>query len=486
MKTSHLPKFIAALACTLIATTAFAQTQPLTSEQLAKRTIQRRAVEAAIWGQPIVMFDAMRQAYFRDAKAKYNDVIWWPRGADWKSQNLTPNSVARYIFFNGNTAVDGPIVFELPAGDSKGRAFFVGTISDAWWEPLVDIGNFTGADKGKGGKYLILPADYKGKVPPGYIPVRTKTRNFMMAVRSLLAGYTPENVALGDGQVKRIKVYPLSKATNPAPTRFIDMTGVTYEALPRYDETFYTSLARMLDEEPVQERDKLMMGMLLPLGLEKGKAFKPDEAMNAQLKAGVEEAHAYLMEGLVRTSQKYWPDRKWVVPMPAIAAPVPPTAPHWAPQFKWQAASYFDMDSRGIALASFFCPPAKLITALYYLASFEDAGGQPLNGSNTYRLHVPADVPVAQQWSVTVYNKETSALFRESTRVALGSKDPSVKKNADGSIDIYIGPKAPAGQESNWIHTPAGQGWWPWFRFFGPEQALWDKAWKLPDIELVK
>jgi hypothetical protein len=450
------------------------------------KQIQRRAVEAAIWGQPIVMFDAMRQAYFRDAKAKYNDIIWWSRGADWRSQNLTPNTVARYIFFHGNTAVDGPVVFELPGEDPDSGAYFIGTISDAWWEPLVDLGNFTGADQGKGGKFLILPADYKEPVPPGYIPVRSSTTNYFMGVRSILGSPSEENVRIGDGLVSQIKVYPLSRAADPAPTRFIDMTGVMFESLPSYDETFYTSLARILDEEPVQERDKLMMGMLLSLGIEKGKAFKPDDSMNAQLKAGVEEAHAYLIEGLVRTSHKYWPDRKWVVPMPAIAAPVPPTAPHWAPQFKWQTASYFDMDSRAIALASFFCPPVKLSTPLYYLAAFEDAGGELLNGSNTYRLRVPPDVPARPQWSVTVYSNETAALFRESTRVALGSKDPSLKKNADGSVDIYFGPKAPAGQESNWLYTPTGKGWWPWFRFFGPEQALWDKVWKLPDIEAVK
>jgi hypothetical protein len=124
-------------------------TGPLSSQDLAKRTIQRRAVEAAIWGQPIVMFDAMRQAYFRDAKAKYNDIIWWPKGADWRSQDLTPNTVARYIFFNGNTAVDGPVVFELPGADPDGRAFFIGTINDAWWEPLVDLGSLTGPTKAR-------------------------------------------------------------------------------------------------------------------------------------------------------------------------------------------------------------------------------------------------------------------------------------------------------------------------------------------------
>jgi hypothetical protein len=241
----------------------------------------------------------------------------------------------------------------------------------------------------------------------------------------------------------------------------------------------------MLNEEPVHERDKVMMGMLLSLGIEKGKDFKPDAAMTAQLRAGLQEAKAFLIEGLVRTSQQYWPDRKWVFPMPPISAPVPPTKPHWAPQFLWEAENYFDSDARGILFASLFCLPVKMGTGAYYLGAFVDAASEPLRGENTSRLRVPAGVPVRQFWSVTVYTKETAALFRDSSRVAIGSTDPTVKKSADGSVDIYIGPKAPAGQESNWIYTPAGQGWWPWFRFFGPEPAVFDKTWKLPDLERV-
>ena len=61
-----------------------------------------------------------------------------------------------------------------------------------------------------------------------------------------------------------------------------------------------------------------------------------------------------------------------------------------------------------------------------------------------------------------------------------------MRKNADGSVDLYIGPKAPAGQESNWLYTPPGKAWFPWFRFYGPEKAFFDKAWKLPDIERVE
>jgi hypothetical protein len=146
----------------------------LSSEELAKRTIHHRAVDAAIWGQPIVSFDAMRQAYFRDAKANYNDVIWWPKGAGWKNQSLTVNTSVRYLYFFFNTRNDGPVVLELP-GAIEGAGFF-GTITDAWFVPLVDIGS-QGEDNGKGGKYLVLPPDYKGEVPSGYIPVRPRTYN---------------------------------------------------------------------------------------------------------------------------------------------------------------------------------------------------------------------------------------------------------------------------------------------------------------------
>jgi hypothetical protein len=75
--------------------------------------IERRAVDAVIWGMPIVSLDAMRQAYFRDGKAKYGDIIWWPKGNDWKNQSLTPNTSLRYlyIFLNTGIQMDGRQLF---------------------------------------------------------------------------------------------------------------------------------------------------------------------------------------------------------------------------------------------------------------------------------------------------------------------------------------------------------------------------------------
>ena len=376
--------------------------------------------------------------------------IW---ALDWRA-NL-PNAI-RYIFFFGNLDHDGPVVFELPGGVPG--AGFLGTFSDAWWEPLSDLG-VAGPDEGKGGKYLVLPADYDGEVPSGYIPVRSRTSNYFMGLRSILEAQTAENVQAGNALVEQIRVYPLSEAASPPQQRLIDMTGVMFEALPRYDATFYTTLASILNEEPVQERDKVMMGMLLALGIKKGEEFQPSDELTGALDAAAKEANAWFVDGLVRTSQTYWPDRRWVFPMPAIAAPERPETPHWAPQFKWEVDDYFDADSRAIALASFFCPPVELGLRLYYLGAFDDADGQPLNGDHTYRLHVPADVPVQQFWSITVYSKETAALFRESTHVALGSVSPGLQRTTTAPSTSTSAPKRPPGtNRTGSRHRPAAAG----------------------------
>ena len=458
----------AAFLCAVAMPNVVAQT--MSPQELQNRLVARRAVDAVIWGVPVVSLDMMRQAYFRDAKAKYNDIIWWPRGATWKNQSLATNSIVRYLFVFSNTKNDGPVVLELPP--AVGGAGFYGTIMDAWQVPLTDIGV-----GGKGGKYLLLPPGFKGNVPSGYIPLRLKTYNSYALIRSILASDSEEDVRKGDALVKRVKVYPLSKSSGSTPQRFIDMTDVLYEPAVPYDATFYSSLARMIDEEPAQQKDLQMLGMLLPLGIEKGKAFNPDSATQSVLNASAREAQAWLLAGIARVSVVWWPGQHWVLPTAPIGLKT---------TFLWEVADFFDVDGRGITLADWFGPVSKLGGSSFYLAAFFDSSGAPLQGRNTYKVHVSPNVPVKEFWSITVYDMETSAFFRNSTRLALSSISKDVQKNPDGSVDVYIGPSAPAGKESNWLYTPEGKNWFPWFRFYGPEKAVLDKSWNMPDIELLK
>lgn len=442
------------------------------SADLTKRTLERRAVDAAIWGMPIVSFDVMRQGFFRDAKAHYGDIMYWSRFSTWKNQTTTPDTSVRYVIFFTNTK-DGPVVIEVPP---VGDAVLSGTLLDAWQVPLVDVGN-TGEDLGNGGKYLLLPPRYKGKAPLGYIAVPSNTYNGMVALHVNAKTEQADDVRETIAYVKQLKTYPLAAANSPPEQRYIDMADTLWDGIVRFDEGFYSSLARMVNEELAPARDLEMLGLLRPLGIEKGKKFKPDAATRSILKEAGQEVHALFMERLPDYGQRYWPDRKWTTPSPPIASET---------GFTWEAADYFDVDARSVGFFSSFAPPATAAASTFPLDTFLDSKGRELRGENTYRLHVPADVPARQFWALTVYDRETSGLIRRSARTGLDSYDERLKRNPDGSVDLYIGPKPPKGQETNWISTVAGKGWFPFFRFYGPDEPLFQKTWKLPDIEKLR
>jgi len=121
----------------------------------------------------------------------------------------------------------------------------------------------------------------------------------------------------------------------------------------------------------------------------------------------------------------------------------------------------------------------------YYRTTIKDKDGLNFSGANTYRLTVPANAPVKQYWSATAYDRETHALIREMPRAGRSSQSPGLQTNADGSTDIWFGPKAPVGRESNWVPTSVNGQFEVLFRFYGPEKPVFDKTWSLPDIERI-
>jgi hypothetical protein len=147
---------------------AIAQGQRLSNEELARRAIERRAVEAVIWGMPAVNYDLMLQAVVREAKGGFNQVIYWSHLPNWKIQTLTPNPDAVYFTPFIHTKEVGPMVLEIPPADAGS---ITGTIMDLWQSALEDVGP-AGVDKGQAGKYLILPPGYKAKYQ-GYALLRS-------------------------------------------------------------------------------------------------------------------------------------------------------------------------------------------------------------------------------------------------------------------------------------------------------------------------
>lgn len=153
---------VAFTALALLAGTASVAAGDLSPESLQQRAIERRATDAVIWGMPAVNADLMLQEALSKTKAKVNEIVYWSRPVNWKNQTLTPNPDSIYLMSFWNVK-DGPIVIEIPPAEGGSIA---GNIVNAWQMPLEDAGP-EGADKGKGGKYLILPPDYMGEVPEG-------------------------------------------------------------------------------------------------------------------------------------------------------------------------------------------------------------------------------------------------------------------------------------------------------------------------------
>ena len=207
-----------------------------------------------------------------------------------KNQTLTPNPDTIYLnpFYNTK---DGPIVLEVPAASENGS--ITGSVDDAWQTAIEDVGP-VGVDKGKGGKYAILPPGYKDKVPDGFIPMSSPTYTGFAILRSNLKSGSDEDIAKAVDYGKGIKVYPLSQATNPPETKFVDLIDTVFDSTIPYDLRFFQMLDRFVQREPWLERDKVMIESLNTIGIEKVKAFAPDARTKAILEDAIAEAHAYL------------------------------------------------------------------------------------------------------------------------------------------------------------------------------------------------
>ncbi|MCY1396999.1 hypothetical protein D3C76_938880 [compost metagenome] len=143
------------------------------------------------------------------------------------------------------------------------------------------------------------------------------------------------------------------------------------------------------------------------------------------------------------------------------------------------------LDERGylfFAAYGTMVPRVNAAPSAVYLKGMETDRGQALEGGQSYRLRVPANVPASQFWAVDAYDAETSGFMREAKVVGLDSFSKGLKSNEDGSVDLYFAPRPPPGQESNWISTQPGRRFFLLFRLYGPQQAILDRSWLLNDI----
>ena len=459
----------------LTSLTGCSMVQEFSAEKLSRRNVERRAVEAAIWSMPAVNYDLMLQEMLTKTQGKVNEVIYWGKPLDWHNQTLTPNPDTLYFMTFLNTKDVGPIVIDIPPTDTDGS--LNANIVNVWQRPLEDAG-LLGVDKGKGIKLLMLPPDYKDKVPDGYEALQPGTWGSYALIRSNMKSHSDADVAKSAAYAKRVKVYPLSQAANPPETKFTDVKDIDFDSTIRYDDSFFEHLNRIVQTEPWIARDRIMIDQLKTFGIEKDKPFAPSAETKKVLNAAIREVHAELAARYDAGLTPFFEGTHWTFPAP--------------PELLEAAAHDFDepdrypIDSRGLVYTYAYIGIKRLGAGQFYTISIKDKAGENFDGAKTYRLHVPPNVPVEQYWSLTAYDRQTHALIKNASRASRASNAAEVQKNADGSVDLYIGPRPPAGKESNWIPTNAARGFELMVRLYGPTKAFFEKQWKLSDVEEVR
>ena len=190
--------------------------------------------------------------------------------------------------------------------------------------------------------------------------------------------------------------------------------------------------------------------------------------------AAVGDATARAITYKIRGGQEdyYYPNSAWRIPLPG------------GYQFQEQPGvlnlddyiSYFFL-ATGVTPAMVGAGSAQTWACL-------DSNGNPFDGGKNYKLHLPPNIPIKQDWSVVVYDNQTRSMLQTDQEYpSVGSTTPGLQVNSDGSVDVYFGPTAPAGEENNWVQTIPGKGWNILLRLHMPTQPWFDKTWRPGEIE---
>jgi hypothetical protein len=430
----------------------------------------QRAVECMILTTPAASLSGFRRG-IREYGPDNETAIIWETRLDSKGLLLTGNTTVVYLFMWLDTR-NGPVVLESPPN-------VLAIIDDFWFHYVTDVGN-AGPDRGQGGKYLLLPPGYDGSVPSGYHVARSNTYGNWFVLRAFMIDGKTEPVVK---TIKdHLKVYPLAEAASPKPVRFHNVSNKYINTLHAQDITFFHEVNEVVQEEPNQAFSPEVLGMLASIGIEKGKPFAPDARMTKILSEAA-------VVGTAAQRSIIWRNRNENVVI-------------WPGSKSWEigfAGGSHAFDHDGVRLINErtrFHYYATGITPVMvkppvgagsqYVIGLRDHQGEILDGTHTYKLHVPPNVPAKRFWEITVYDNQTRCMLQTDQRLpGVTSQDADIVQNADGSYDVYFGPEKPAGAE-NWIQTIPGKGWNMLWRIYGPTQVWYDKKWRPGEIELVQ
>jgi hypothetical protein len=468
-------------------------------------------VNAFLTAFPAASTQAIRNG-FADIGVKDNQVLIFSELMDSSSLFLTANADTVY-YLSFIDLSDGPMVVETPPDA-------LGVFDDMWFHWIIDFG-LPGPDRGKGGKFLLVPPGYDGPVPQGgFFVGHSRTHRAIMLGRSFLQDNDPAPTVATIKATTKIYPYtpggagtsvatlltgavPFSPPAEVPETVFIEGTGTAFNTTPPVDGRFFETVHALLQDEPAEAGDAEIQGHLAELGIVKGKPFAPDERMRGILDeaaaVGNATARALTFDSRGEEDEVYWyPGSAWTNmlftcgylfdrPIPEVTPegikPFPPTGTR-----KHDLRTLFFYGYTGITPAM-----AMRLTGIgsQYLCVFMDANKDFLDGSKSYTVTLPPDIPQARFWSLTLYDNQTRSMLITPQRYPrAGSQSypsPAAVANPDGSTTIHVAPELPAGvSDGNWIQTAPGKGFFVILRLYSPLQPFFDKSWRVGEFEPVE
>ena len=429
----------------------------------------QRACQIYLWALPLVEMAEWKRAHNEDFGGGNYDFVTYLTGPE-KMGILTANATTPYVMGFVNLKETGPLIYELPAGPTAGG------IMDFWQRPITDLGQ-TGPDKGKGVKVLLLGPGHENINPEGYMVFRSPTWHTMIASRVL-----HHDPIESEKLINAHKLYSYSKKNEKPTTKIIPAKDIAWAAHHPRGLAYFERMAEVLKIEPVEDRDRMIMAMLRFLGFESGKDFTPGKREKkilteaAQVGEAMARANGYAkrFEGA-----RLWEGKNW-----ELALFLEETSQEMPTYTQLDERSSWFYEAIGVSDGML----GKIMDAgQVYLETQKDKAGNWLDGGKNYKLTVPANAPVKQFWSFTVYNNDDRCLINKDGRSDLSSR-MKLAWNNDGSVDLYFGPKKPKNKDhaKNWVKTVPGEGWFTYFRLYAPTKSYFDRSWQLPDIEELK
>jgi hypothetical protein len=425
-----------------------------------------RGVETFLNGIPATSVEGIRRGMEDLGLKNSNQALIFDQLMDSKPLFLTGNTDTVYCSIILDLKKDGPTVIEIPTETGPG------TVNDAYFRFVIDTGP-PGPDRGEGGKYLILPPDYEGDVPDGYFTAKSTSFVNWLILRGFLVDGKPDfsSNLFRTG----LKVYPLAKAANPPAMEFVNGSKKAFNTIHANTYEFYEELYTVLEREPIEMLDPELRGLFASIGIQKGKPFAPD----ARLKKLLTDAVAV---GNATARALLWYERDQSSFLYENS--------YWKEGFIGGSYRYLKekgMGGRNLDARTHFYYNATVNTPAMawklvgkgsqYAWGYLDSKGTYLDGGKTYRMNLPKDDPQTRSELQTRQPYPSYNNLRDKDKVIA---------NADGSVDLYFGPEAPASKEANWLQTVPGKGWFCLLRLYDPTEPWFDKTWRPGEIELVK